>query len=172
MWCAYLKSMQFCEIPNLTNFGLDVTAFGVTGLSMQHDNIQHPPYLALVTWEVYQLFFFWQIIFSWNIILKINKYLLHLICLSLGLSTCKDVVMSSMPFHMRGAMFTDYNGINWNALRLYHDASAIIFIFRNYHYFYALGHVIIMIFRDKVLMDYWQLILFAVASSCTSALYL
>ncbi|XP_039832183.1 uncharacterized protein LOC120692853 isoform X2 [Panicum virgatum] len=46
---TYLKSMQFCEIPNLTSFGLDVTASGTTGLSMQHDNIQDPPYLALVT---------------------------------------------------------------------------------------------------------------------------
>jgi len=54
-----------------------------------------------------------------------------------------------------------------------HDASTIIVTLcqhHNYHYFYALGNVIIIILRDKVLMAYWQLILFPMASSCTSAL--
>ena len=54
-----------------------------------------------------------------------------------------------------------------------HDASIIIVTLcqhHNYHYFYALGNVIIIILRDKVLMAYWQLILFPMASSCTSAL--
>ena len=56
-----------------------------------------------------------------------------------------------------------------------HDASTIIVTLcqhHNYHYFYALGNVIIIILRDKVLMAYWQLILFPVASYCTSALEL
>ena len=56
-----------------------------------------------------------------------------------------------------------------------HDDSTIIVTLcqhHNYHYFYALGNVIIIILRDKVLMAYWQLILFPMASSCTSALYL
>jgi len=46
-----------------------------------------------------------------------------------------------------------------------HDISAITIIFSNYPYFYAFGIVIIMSLRHKVLMAYWQLILFPVASS-------
>ena len=56
-----------------------------------------------------------------------------------------------------------------------HDANTIIVTLCQHHncrYFYALGNVIIMIFRYKVLMAYWQLILFLVASSSTSALVL
>ena len=51
-----------------------------------------------------------------------------------------------------------------------HDASAIIVTFSYYHYFYALGNVIIVILSDKMLMAYWQLVLFPAASSCTFCL--